>query len=77
MVMSSALQPARRSGEFAISGDLSVVRLGFGELRIPGSGVWAETLLRLVHERQIRYVMVNGIAHVPDDALEEYRARAS
>lgn len=34
-------------------------------------------LLRLVRERQIRYVMVKGIAHVPADALDEYRAKAS
>ncbi|HTV12323.1 MAG TPA: hypothetical protein VME20_10755 [Acidimicrobiales bacterium] len=40
-------------------------------------GVPTKELLRLVRERQIRYVMVDGIAHVPDDALEEYRARAS
>jgi len=34
-------------------------------------------LLRLVHGRQIRYEMVDGIAHIPTDALEDYRARAS
>jgi excisionase family DNA binding protein len=31
-------------------------------------------LLRLVHSRRIRYEMVDGIAHVPEDALQEYRA---
>lgn len=40
-------------------------------------GISTKDLLRLVHERKIRYVMVKGIAHVPDDAIEEYRARAS
>lgn len=34
-------------------------------------------LLRLVHEREIRYEMVDGIAHIPTDALEDYRAKAS
>jgi len=34
-------------------------------------------LLRLIHERRIRYVMVRGIAHVPEDAIEEYRRTAS
>jgi hypothetical protein len=34
-------------------------------------------LLRLIYGREIRYQMVDGIAHVPSDALEEYRARAS
>lgn len=33
-------------------------------------------LLRLVHAREIRYEMVDGIAHVPSDALDEYRAKA-
>jgi hypothetical protein len=32
-------------------------------------------LLRLVQTKQIRYVMVDGIAHVPEDAVEEYRSR--
>ena len=40
-------------------------------------GIPTKDLLRLVQERRIRYVMVNGIAHIPLDALEEYRARAS
>jgi excisionase family DNA binding protein len=34
-------------------------------------------LLRLVHGREIRYEMVDGIAHIPTDALQEYRTRAS
>jgi hypothetical protein len=34
-------------------------------------------LLRLVHQRRIRYVMVDGIAHIPMDALAQYQARAS
>lgn len=40
-------------------------------------GIPTKEVLRLVHERRIRYVMVNGIAHIPVDALDEYRARAS
>ena len=34
-------------------------------------------LLRLIQLRELRYQMVDGIAHVPVDALEEYQARAS
>jgi len=37
-----ATQPARASGEFAIGGDLPVVRLGYGSMQIPGPGVWGE-----------------------------------
>ena len=40
-------------------------------------GLSTKELLRLVHGREIRYQMVDGIAHIPLDALEEYRARAS
>jgi aryl-alcohol dehydrogenase-like predicted oxidoreductase len=41
-VSSLATQPARASGEFAIGGDLPVVRLGYGAMRIAGPGVWGE-----------------------------------
>jgi hypothetical protein len=40
-------------------------------------GIPTKELLRLVYERKIRYVMVDGIAHVPLDAVEEYRSKAS
>jgi len=40
-------------------------------------GVSTKELLRLVHDRKIRYVMVKGIAHIPDDAIAEYQATAS
>ena len=33
---------ARASGQFAIGGDLSVNRLGFGAMRITGPGVWGD-----------------------------------
>jgi excisionase family DNA binding protein len=34
-------------------------------------------VLRLVYERKIKFVMIRGIAHIPLDAVEEYRANAS
>lgn len=40
-------------------------------------GIPTKELLRLVHKREIRYVMVNGIAHFPIDAVDEYRTKAS
>jgi len=40
-------------------------------------GLPTKELLRLVYERRIRYVMIDGIAHVPVDALDEYRGRAA
>jgi excisionase family DNA binding protein len=40
-------------------------------------GLPTKELLRLIHERRIRYVMVSGIAHVPVDALDEYQTKLS
>ena len=40
-------------------------------------GIPTKALLRLIHDRKIRYVMVKGIAHVPLDALDESRRQAS
>lgn len=37
-------------------------------------GMPTSELLRLIHDRQIRYVMVDGIAYVPDDAIGQYQA---
>lgn len=39
-------------------------------------GIPTKELLRLVYERKIRYVMLDGIAHIPADAVEEYRGQA-
>jgi pyridoxine 4-dehydrogenase len=49
-----ATQPARASGEFAIGGDLPIVRLGYGTMQIPGPGVWGEPrdhdeIIRVLH----------------------------
>ena len=40
-------------------------------------GISTKELVRLMHARRIRYVMVDGIAHVPVDAIDEYRNKAS
>ncbi len=40
-------------------------------------GIPTKELLRLVYERKIRFVMVDGVAHIPEDAIEEYQAKAS
>ncbi len=34
-------------------------------------------LLVLVQERRIQYVMQDGIAHIPVDAVDEYRSPSS
>ena len=42
----------------------------------PDVGIPTRELLRLAHEGEIAYVMVEGIAHFPVDVLEDYRATA-
>ena len=38
----STERPAAEAGEFKIGGDLRVIRLGFGAMRITGKGIWGE-----------------------------------
>lgn len=40
-------------------------------------GVPTKQVLVLIREHRIRYVMKDGIAHVPVDALREFEAEAS
>ena len=34
-------------------------------------------LIELVQQRRIRYEMIDGIAHIPADALVEYQSKVS
>lgn len=38
--MADNIRPAAQSGTFALGGDLSVHRLGFGAMRLTGKGIW-------------------------------------
>lgn len=64
-----------------MSRDTGEVRMTDDLLRAPEAarrlGVPTKELLRLIYERKIRYVMVKGIAHVPEEAVEEFRGKAS
>jgi len=42
MTVSHDATPAAASGSFAIGGDLTVHRLGFGAMRVTGDGIWGE-----------------------------------
>jgi hypothetical protein len=37
-------------------------------------GIPTKELLRLVYGRRIGYVMLNGMAHIPSDAIKQYQA---
>src|SRR2546423_10749193 len=39
-MQTDTVQPAKSSGTFKIGGDLPVVRLGYGAMRITGPGIW-------------------------------------
>ncbi|KIF66608.1 oxidoreductase [Streptomyces sp. AcH 505] len=41
--MSDTLTPASAAGTFVIGGDLTVNRLGYGTMQLPGPGVWGES----------------------------------
>jgi len=40
--MSTTASPAAAAGTFALGGDLTVNRLGFGSMQLPGPGVWGD-----------------------------------
>jgi excisionase family DNA binding protein len=40
-------------------------------------GIPTKEILRLALERKIRFVMVDGLVHFPEDAIAEYEPRAS
>ncbi|WP_122038454.1 aldo/keto reductase [Asaia bogorensis] len=56
---------AARSGVFAIGGDLEVVRLGFGAMRITGKGVWGapqsheQAIATLRHTRDLGITLID------------------
>jgi pyridoxine 4-dehydrogenase len=63
-------QPARASGEFAIGGDLPVVRLGYGSMQIPGPGVWGEPRDRDEVIRVLRRALELGVTFI--DTADSY-----
>jgi aryl-alcohol dehydrogenase-like predicted oxidoreductase len=69
-VNSLATHPARASGEFAIGGDLPVVRLGYGSMQIPGPGVWGEPRDRSEVIRVLRRAVALGVTFI--DTADSY-----
>jgi pyridoxine 4-dehydrogenase len=70
-----ATQPARASGEFAIGGDLPVVRLGYGAMQIPGPGVWGEPRDRDEVIRVLRRAVELGVTLI--DTADSYGPEVS
>jgi pyridoxine 4-dehydrogenase len=70
-----ATQPARASGQFAIGGDLPVVRLGYGAMQIPGPGVWGEPRDRDEVTRVLRRAVELGVTFI--DTADSYGPEVS
>jgi pyridoxine 4-dehydrogenase len=66
---------ADRAGEFAIGGDLRVARLGFGAMRITGTGVWGEPADRAEAIRVLRRALELGINFI--DTADSYGPNVS
>ena len=61
---STSMQPALASGSFAIGGDLPVVRLGYGAMRITGPGVWGDPPDRPEAIRVLRRAVELGVTFI-------------
>jgi len=70
-----ATQPARASGEFAIGGNLPVVRLGYGTMQLPGPGVWGEPRDHGEAVRVLRRAVDLGVTLI--DTADSYGPRVS
>lgn len=67
--------PARQAGEFLLGGDLPVTRLGFGAMRITGTGIWGEPANRAEAVRVLRRAIALGINFI--DTADSYGPEVS
>ncbi|HEX4084982.1 MAG TPA: aldo/keto reductase [Chthoniobacteraceae bacterium] len=73
--MNSIHISAAASGTFAIGGDLKVNRLGFGAMRITGSGIWGEPSDPEEARRLLRHVVEIGVNFI--DTADSYGPEVS
>jgi aryl-alcohol dehydrogenase-like predicted oxidoreductase len=66
---------AAASGQFSVGGDISVNRLGFGAMRITGSGIWGEPADREEALRTLKRAPELGINFI--DTADSYGPRVS
>ena len=57
-------RPAQGAGTFAIGGDLTVNRLGFGAMRVTGPGIWGQPPDPVQARAVLRRVVELGWCHV-------------
>src|SRR4051794_12276197 len=70
MTSDTIIRPALASGTFRIGGDLPVVRLGYGAMRITGPGVWGEPRDRDEAIRVLRTAVELGVTFI--DTADAY-----
>jgi pyridoxine 4-dehydrogenase len=68
-------RPAAEAGEFKIAGDLRVIRLGFGAMRITGKGIWGEPEDRSEAKGVLRRAVDLGINFI--DTADSYGPHVS
>jgi aryl-alcohol dehydrogenase-like predicted oxidoreductase len=73
--MTVTAEMIERSGHFTIGGDMPVVRLGFGAMRVTGSGVWGEPDDRAESLRTLRKLPELGINFI--DTADSYGPEVS
>jgi aryl-alcohol dehydrogenase-like predicted oxidoreductase len=73
--MALTAQTLERSGHFSIGGDLRVARLGFGAMRVTGSGIWGEPDDREECLRTLRRLPALGINLI--DTADSYGPEVS
>src|ERR1700733_16062016 len=66
---------AKASGTFAIGGDLTVNRLGFGAMRITGDGIWGEPKDREGAKNVLRRAVELGVNFI--DTADSYGPEVS
>src|SRR5271169_1569866 len=66
---------AKASGTFAIGGDLTVNRLGYGAMRITGDGIWGEPKDRDNAKKVLRHAVELGINFI--DTADSYGPEVS
>jgi aryl-alcohol dehydrogenase-like predicted oxidoreductase len=57
----ASAQPARAAGTFLLGGDLSVRRMGFGAMRVTGSGIWGDPRDPAAARKLLRRVVELGV----------------
>jgi aryl-alcohol dehydrogenase-like predicted oxidoreductase len=72
---SAGSKPATKAGEFHIGGELPIVRLGFGAMRITGKGIWGEPQDHDEAVRVLRRALELGINFI--DTADSYGPEVS